>query len=344
MPLPLIAIAIGANAIRLAIPKVAQYLMKEGFKKATKTAAKKATKKISKKEAERLVKLSKPHRVSKTGRILKPPKTKVTKAREGMVSPKVQSKETLEAAKKARAQFGKPKPKAKVASPKKGKSLATIPKKGKSLATIPKKGQKLLTGPKPKGWKNMSTKQKLAWGAAAGLTAASIYSMIKRDKPKVPVDKKPTSKQRRDDSADEIGFLPKGYFKKAKPKKDDSADEIGFLPKGYFKKAKPKPGSQAEQYPSAEKYFKDKPKKVVKKAEPKKAKPKKDKPFWEGLVGSKNVEYSYPTDPEHWDEMDSDSKKYKTIEEEFGKISKKGGGFIRKRGALRGFGKAQRGY
>jgi hypothetical protein len=111
-----------------------------------------------------------------------------------------------------------------------------------------------------------------------------------------------------------------------------------------FKKAKPKPGSQAEQYPSAEKYFKDKPKKVVKKAEPKKAKPKKDKPFWEGLVGSKNVEYSYPTDPEHWDEMDSDSKKYKTIEEEFGKISKKGGGFIRKRGALRGFGKAQRGY
>ena len=312
MPLPLIAIAIGANAIRLAIPKVAQYLMKEGFKKATKTAAKKATKKISKKEAERLVKLSKPHRVSKTGRILKPPKTKVTKAREGMVSPKVQSKETLEAAKKARAKFGRPKPKAKVASP----------KKGKSLATIPKKGQKLLTGPKPKGWKNMSTKQKVAWGVAAGLTAASILSMIKRDKPKVPVDKKPTSKQRR----------------------DDSADEIGFLPKGYFKKAKPKPGSQAEQYPSAEKYFKDKPKKVVKKAEPKKAKPKKDKPFWEGLVGSKNVEYSYPTDPEHWDEMDSDSKKYKTIEEEFGKISKKGGGFIRKRGALRGFGKAQRGY
>tara|TARA_R110002020_G_scaffold161145_2_gene346008 strand:+ start:750 stop:1718 length:969 start_codon:yes stop_codon:yes gene_type:complete len=322
MPLPLIAIAIGANAIRLAIPKVAQYLMKEGFKKATKTAAKKATKKISKKEAERLVKLSKPHRVSKTGRILKPPKTKVTKAREGMVSPKVQSKETLEAAKKARAKFGRPKPKAKVASPKKGKSLATIPKKGKSLATIPKKGQKLLTGPKPKGWKNMSTKQKVAWGVAAGLTAASILSMIKRDKPKVPVDKKPTSKQRR----------------------DDSADEIGFLPKGYFKKAKPKPGSQAEQYPSAEKYFKDKPKKVVKKAEPKKAKPKKDKPFWEGLVGSKNVEYSYPTDPEHWDEMDSDSKKYKTIEEEFGKISKKGGGFIKNRGALRGFGKAQRGY
>ena len=325
MPLPLIAIAIGANAIRLAIPKVAQYLMKEGFKKATKTAAKKANKKISKKEAERLVKLSKTHTVSKTGRILKPPKTKVTKAREGMVSPKVQSKETLEAAKKARAQFGKPKPKAKVADPKKvtGSKKVAGSKKvtGKSRTTTISHLKK----PKPKGWKNMSTKQKVAWGVAAGLTAASILSMIKRDKPKVPVDKKPTSKQRRDDSTDEIGFLPKGYFKKAKPKKVI-------------------PGSQAEQYPSADKYFKDKPKKVVKKAEPKKAKPKKDKPFWEGLVGSKNVEYSYPTDPEHWDEMDSDSKKYKTIEEEFGKISKKGGGFIKNRGALRGFGKAQRGY
>jgi hypothetical protein len=328
MPLPLIAIAIGANAIRLAIPKVAQYLMKEGFKKATKTAAKKATKKISKKEAERLVKLSKTHTVSKTGRILKPPKTKVTKAREGMVSPKVQSKETLEAAKKARAQFGKPKPKAKVASPKKvtGSKKVAGPKKvtGSKKVAGPKKvtGKSRTTTirhlkkPKPKGWKNMSTKQKLAWGAAAGLTAASIYSMIKKDKPKVPVGKKPTSKQRRDDSADEIGFLPKGYFK----------DEP--------KKAKPK------------------------KAKPKKAKPKKDKPFWEGLVGSKNVEYSYPTDPEHWDEMDPGDTTSKTHEEEFGpqwwekesakhggRISKyKGGGFIKKRGALRGFGKAQRGY
>ena len=62
------------------------------------------------------------------------------------------------------------------------------------------------------------------------------------------------------------------------------------------------------------------------------------------------VEYTYPTDPEDWDEMDPSGKTDKTIEEEFGgrqwwekESNKHGGKVVKRRGggkALRGFGKA----
>jgi LysM repeat protein len=80
MPLPLIPIAIaaGAQGVRMATPQVAKFLMKQGYKKASPSAVKKAGKnigRVTQKDAQKLV----PHTITKGGRAAPVPKSKVQK-------------------------------------------------------------------------------------------------------------------------------------------------------------------------------------------------------------------------------------------------------------------------
>ena len=77
MALPLIPIAIGTG-VRMAAPKVAQMLMKEGFKKASKSAVKKAGPNIGRISQSDAMKLG-VHSVTKGGKPKPVPKSKVQK-------------------------------------------------------------------------------------------------------------------------------------------------------------------------------------------------------------------------------------------------------------------------
>jgi len=99
MALPLIPIAIGAG-VRMAAPKVAQMLMREGFKKASKSAVKKAGPnigRVTQQDAQKLV----PHTITKGGRAAPVPKSKVQKKLTAAV--KAAGKETPKVTPKARA-------------------------------------------------------------------------------------------------------------------------------------------------------------------------------------------------------------------------------------------------
>ena len=108
MALPLIPIAIGAG-VRMAAPKVAQMLMKEGFKKASKGAVEKAGKNIGRISQSDAMKLG-VHSVTKGGKPKPVPKSKVQKKLTAAV--KAAGKETPKVTPKARAGT-KPKPKTK---------------------------------------------------------------------------------------------------------------------------------------------------------------------------------------------------------------------------------------
>jgi len=111
MAAPLIPIIIGAGqaGIRMAAPKVAKFLMDQGFKKASASAVKKAGNKIGRvtqQDAQKLV----PHTITKGGRAAPVPKSSVQKKLTAAV--KAAGKETPKVKRKPRAGT-KPKPKTK---------------------------------------------------------------------------------------------------------------------------------------------------------------------------------------------------------------------------------------
>ena len=111
MAAPLIPIIIGAGqaGIRMAAPKVAKFLMDQGFKKASASAVKKAGNKIGRvtqQDAQKLV----PHTITKGGRAAPVPKSSFQKKLTAAV--KAAGKETPKVKRKPRAGT-KPKPKTK---------------------------------------------------------------------------------------------------------------------------------------------------------------------------------------------------------------------------------------
>ena len=77
-PLVPIVIKAGAAGIRMAAPKVAKFLMDQGFKKASNSAVKKAGSnigRVTQQDAQKLV----PHTITKGGRAAPVPKSKVQK-------------------------------------------------------------------------------------------------------------------------------------------------------------------------------------------------------------------------------------------------------------------------
>jgi len=100
LPLIPIAIAAGAQGVRMAAPKVAKFLMDQGFKKASASAVKKAGNKIGRvtqQDAQKLV----PHTITKGGRAAPVPKSTVQKKLTAAV--KAAGKETPKVTPKARA-------------------------------------------------------------------------------------------------------------------------------------------------------------------------------------------------------------------------------------------------
>ena len=111
MAAPLIPIIIGAGqaGIRMAAPKVAKFLMDQGFKKASNSAVKKAGSnigRVTQQDAQKLV----PHTITKGGRAAPVPKSSVQKKLTAAV--KAAGKETPKVKRKPRAGT-KPKPKTK---------------------------------------------------------------------------------------------------------------------------------------------------------------------------------------------------------------------------------------
>ena len=123
-PLIPIAIAAGAQGVRMAAPKVAKFLMDQGFKKASKGAVEKAGSnigRVTQKDAQKLV----PHTITKGGRAAPVPKSSVQKKLTAAV--KAAGKETPKVTPKARAGT---KPKRSVIKPK-GPSRAEAAKMAK---------------------------------------------------------------------------------------------------------------------------------------------------------------------------------------------------------------------
>ena len=109
LPLIPIAIAAGAQGVRMAAPKVAKFLMDQGFKKASKGAVEKAGKnigRVTQQDAQKLV----PHTITKGGRAAPVPKSKVQKRLTAAV--KAAGKETTPRGSQLSA-AAKPKPKPK---------------------------------------------------------------------------------------------------------------------------------------------------------------------------------------------------------------------------------------
>ena len=109
LPLIPIAIAAGAQGVRMAAPKVAKFLMDQGFKKASKGAVEKAGKnigRVTQQDAQKLV----PHTITKGGRAAPVPKSKVQKRLTAAV--KAAGKETTPRGSQLSA-AAKPKPKTK---------------------------------------------------------------------------------------------------------------------------------------------------------------------------------------------------------------------------------------
>ena len=176
MALPLIPILIGAG-VRMAAPKVAQMLMKEGFKKASASAVKKAGPnigRITQQDAQKLV----PHTITKGGRAAPVPKSSVQKKLTAAV--KAAGKETPKVKRKPRAGT---KPQVKGKSPGRIEKIARVAigqgEKGRRTGTALRNKKNIVSkvlGRKPGTVAGVSKKdQNIAKGVrvAAGTAAAA---------------------------------------------------------------------------------------------------------------------------------------------------------------------------
>jgi len=123
LPLIPIAIAAGAQGVRMAAPKVAKFLMDQGFKKASASAVKKAGSnigRVTQQDAQKLV----PHTITKGGRAAPVPKSKVQKKLTAAV--KAAGKETPKVKRKPRAGTKPKPPSSPKASPKPKNPLGPI--------------------------------------------------------------------------------------------------------------------------------------------------------------------------------------------------------------------------
>ena len=179
LPLIPIAIAAGAQGVRMAAPKVAKFLMDQGFKKASASAVKKAGSnigRVTQQDAQKLV----PHTITKGGRAAPVPKSKVQKKLTSAV--KAAKKETTPRGSQLSA-AAKPKPKAKGKSPGRIEKIARVAvgqgEKGRRTGTALRNKKNIVSkvlGRKPGTVAGVSKKdQNIAKGVrvAAGTAAAA---------------------------------------------------------------------------------------------------------------------------------------------------------------------------
>jgi LysM repeat protein len=179
MPAPLIPIAItaGAQGVRMAAPKVAKFLMDQGYKKASASALKKAGSnvgRVTQKDAQKLV----PHSITKGGRAAPVPKSSVQKKLTAAV--KAAGKETPKVKRKPRAGT---KPQVKGKSPGRIEKIARVAvgqgEKGRRTGTALRNKKNIVSkvlGRKPGTVAGVSKKdQNIAKGVrvAAGTAAAA---------------------------------------------------------------------------------------------------------------------------------------------------------------------------